>query len=251
MEYMSSEDSSEGEDSGLAAGTWQFYADMTGRTSVDEKVVEVKTPRWRSTQVRPLELLNPYQSFTDLTGQLQGIYDRLDEIAVTQTAETKGKGYTQVPLRRFKLDALRPKNPPRTADSWMFVDGIRPPPLPRKPRRPNDTAKRRAEEAPAGHSRKTGETSKRSKGSPVTNEGQSVDRHSRSLETPLHTLVSQTPARSPDPPNRVEDGTMLDPFNHDQDFGLFDDSPFDTIEENEHFFEPENKCFPPGDPTKQ
>lgn len=51
MEYMSSEDSSEGEDSGLPAGTWQLYADMTGRASAEEKVVEVKTPHWRSTQV--------------------------------------------------------------------------------------------------------------------------------------------------------------------------------------------------------
>lgn len=51
MEYMSSEDSSEGEDSGLAEGTWQFYADMTGRATAEEKVVEVKTPRWRSIQV--------------------------------------------------------------------------------------------------------------------------------------------------------------------------------------------------------
>lgn len=52
MEYMSSEDSSEGEDSGLQEGTWQLFADLTGRASAEEKVVEVKTPRWRSAQVR-------------------------------------------------------------------------------------------------------------------------------------------------------------------------------------------------------
>jgi hypothetical protein len=56
MEYMSSEDSSEGEESGLAPGTWQFYADMTGRLSADEKVVEVKTPHWRSAQVSRVKL---------------------------------------------------------------------------------------------------------------------------------------------------------------------------------------------------
>jgi hypothetical protein len=58
MEYMSSEDSSEGEDSGLPEGTWQFYADMTGRASAEEKVVEVKTPHWRSTQVGSSEALS-------------------------------------------------------------------------------------------------------------------------------------------------------------------------------------------------
>lgn len=158
---------------------------------------------------------------------------------MTQIAESKGKGYTQVPLRRFKLDALRPKNPPRTADSWMFIDGVRPPPLPRKPRRPNDTAKRRAEEAPPQPKQEAGDKSKRLKDSPDSpvDGGRNTQQHAESLDMPMQTLASVTPTD-------VQVGTMLDAFDHDQDFGIFDDQPFDTIEENEHYFEPEDKDLP-------
>jgi hypothetical protein len=56
MDYMSSEDSSEGDDSGLAPGVWQRLADSArtdrnGQLLVHDKVLEVKTPRWRSVEV--------------------------------------------------------------------------------------------------------------------------------------------------------------------------------------------------------
>jgi hypothetical protein len=56
MDYMSSENSSEGEDSDLMPGEWQRLAnlartDSDGRFLPDEKVLEVKTPRWRSMEV--------------------------------------------------------------------------------------------------------------------------------------------------------------------------------------------------------
>ncbi|KAJ9118194.1 hypothetical protein QFC22_004098 [Naganishia vaughanmartiniae] len=215
MEYMSSEDSSEGEASGLAPGTWQFYADMTGRHNAEEKVVEVKTPHWRS-------------------AQLQNIYDRLDEIAVSQKAENKAKGYTQIPLRRFKLGALRPKNPPRNAEPWMFVDGVRPPPIPRRPKLPNDTAKRRAELALLqGHPSEGG--SRKKKAGIDHEPSASSTRHSSITEVTLNQPhTQQTPARSV-----CENGnkTALYAFNHDHDFEAFDDRLFDTIEENEHYTE--------------
>ncbi|GHJ89716.1 hypothetical protein NliqN6_6118 [Naganishia liquefaciens] len=218
MEYMSSEDSSEGEDSGLQEGTWQLFADLTGRASADEKVVEVKTPRWRS-------------------AQLQGIYDRLDEIAATQTLETKGKGYSHVPLRRFKLDELRPKNPPKTAETWMFVDGIRPPPLPRKARRPNDTAKRRAEEGPARQIETGGDNSKRTKDDLVPEEGRSIYQSAQSvtLEDPSRNRMPARPT-----PHHAQETEAIDSLDYDLDIGLFDDRPFDTIEENEHYREEES-----------
>ncbi|KAJ9094326.1 hypothetical protein QFC19_008012 [Naganishia cerealis] len=212
MEYMSSEDSSEGEDSGLAPGTWQFYADMTGRQNADEKVVEVKTPHWRS-------------------AQLQNIYDRLDEIAASQTAESKGKGYTQVPLRRFKLDALRPKNPPRNAEPWMFIDGVRPPPIPRKPKRPNDTAKRRAELALLQSHQDEGGSRKKKAGLVTA----SPSRQSSTTNVTLdQTLAEHTTARSL---CGTENETTLETFDHEHDFETFDDRLFDTIEENEHYTE--------------
>lgn len=182
-------------------------------------------------------LIRPSFRLLTFCPQLQGIYDRLDEIAVTQTAETKGKGYTQVPLRRFKLDDLRPKNPPRTADTWMFVDGIRPPPLPRKARRPNDTAKRRAEEGPARQIENGGAKSKRNKDSLVPKEGRSIYQSSRDA-APAKPSHAQVPAESTS--HSVQDAGMLGSFDYDHDLGLFDDRPFDTIEENEHYLEEEN-----------
>lgn len=118
----------------------------------------------------------------------------------------------------------------------MFVEGVRPPPIPRKPRRPNDTAKRRAEEAPGAPKHEAGEASKRLKDSPV-DEGQLIQQHGEPLETPI-------------PPD-VQVGTTLDPFDHDQDFSIFDDRPFDTIEENEHYLETRQKSFPPEDQTAE
>ncbi|KAJ9099783.1 hypothetical protein QFC21_003781 [Naganishia friedmannii] len=215
MEYMSSEDSSEGEDSGLAPGTWQFYADMTGRVDADEKVVEVKTPHWRS-------------------AHLQGIYDRLDEIAVSQKAENKAKGYTQVPLRRFKLGTLRPKNPPRNAEPWMFVDGVRPPPITRKPKPPNDTAKRRAELALLQGHADQGRSRKRQAGVDVDQSASST-RQSATTEVTLDQPLTQQP-----PPGSlcgIENQTNLEALEDDHDFEAFDDRLFDTIEENEHYSE--------------
>lgn len=52
MDYQSSENSSEGEDSGLAPGEWDRAANMTGRADENEKVLEIRTPRWRSDEVR-------------------------------------------------------------------------------------------------------------------------------------------------------------------------------------------------------
>lgn len=59
MDYMSSEDSSEGDDLELAPGEWQRLAnsartDQNGQIMEHEKVLEVKTPRWRSDEVSML-----------------------------------------------------------------------------------------------------------------------------------------------------------------------------------------------------
>jgi len=56
MDYMSSEDSSEGEDSGLNPGLWMQEAnlartDHNGQLQINDKILEVKTPRWRSAEV--------------------------------------------------------------------------------------------------------------------------------------------------------------------------------------------------------
>lgn len=72
MDFMSSEDSSEGEDSGLPPGEWNRLADMArtdvhGKVLVDEKVLEVKTPRWRSEEVS--DQCHDEASLTLLTGQ--------------------------------------------------------------------------------------------------------------------------------------------------------------------------------------
>lgn len=75
------------------------------------------------------------------------MYDRIDAMSALLVAEVKGKGHIQVPLRRFKLDPLREKLPPKDADEpWMFVDGVvieRKPPqkkrAPKKPKTPKTT----------------------------------------------------------------------------------------------------------------
>ena len=56
MDYMSSECSSEGDDYDLVPGEWQRLAnlartDQSGQVLEAEKVLEVKTPQWRSAEV--------------------------------------------------------------------------------------------------------------------------------------------------------------------------------------------------------
>lgn len=119
----------------------------------------------------------------------------------------------------------------------MFVDGIRPPPLPRKARRPNDTAKRRAEEGPAQPTESTGGKSKRTKDDLVPKQGRSIYQPARSatLENSFH---GQDPVQTT--LDQAHQTRTLGAFDYDQDLGLFDDRPFDTVEENEHYREEES-----------
>lgn len=83
--------------------------------------------------------------------QLNAMYDRIDAMAAVLVMEIKGKGHAAAPLRRFKLNPLREKMPPKDADEpWMFIDGIVPERMeaakrPRKPRKPKagSSAKKR------------------------------------------------------------------------------------------------------------
>lgn len=167
--------------------------------------------------------------------QLQSIYDTLDEIAVSQKAENKAKGYTQVPLRRFKLGTLRPKNPPRNAEPWMFVDGVRPPPIPRKPKPPNDTAKRRAELAILqGHPEES--SCRKKKAVSSSNQSSTSTQHSSTTDITLdQPYTKRTPAGSFYETEKTENETILEAFDQQHDFEAFDDRLFDTIEENEHY----------------
>ncbi|CED84581.1 hypothetical protein [Phaffia rhodozyma] len=133
IDYMSSEYSSEGEGdgpgrAGLGPGVWDSVAGKSdlisggGSTpgaggisqggeqdeaSKAEKVLEVRTPRWRS-------------------GELNTIYAELDSIAAAQSKAIKGNFYTAPLLRRFKLNPLRDLPPPADPTSltpferWEF-----------------------------------------------------------------------------------------------------------------------------------
>lgn len=79
------------------------------------------------------------------------MYDRIDAMSAVLVAEVKGKGHIQVPLRRFKLNPLREKLPPKDANEpWMFVDGVvverKVPPKRKKAKKPK-TAKTASEPA--------------------------------------------------------------------------------------------------------
>lgn len=121
----------------------------------------------------------------------------------------------------------------------MFVDGVRPPPIPRKARRPNDTAKRRAEDGPA-HQTDSGETKskKKSKDDLISKECQN-DFRPAGTATPADPTQARSPAESPS--HNAQDAETLDSYDYDHDLGLFDDRPFDTIEENEHYREEDPK----------